>query len=81
MGKRSARFAQGRLLMHGADPATSVTVVENVSRPDTRTIGTTLAELPAALDDIHGPTVILFGLAPRAAAGIPQLFASKELAL
>lgn len=81
MGKRSARFAQGRLLMHGADPATPVTVVENVSRPDTRVVGTTLAELPMSLDDIHGPAVILFGLAPRAAARITQSFASKELAL
>ncbi|WP_095589442.1 siroheme synthase CysG [Actibacterium ureilyticum] len=81
MGKRSARFAQGRLLMHGADPATPVSVVENVSRPDTRVVGTTLAELPAALDDINGPAVILFGLAPRAAASITNTFASKELAL
>ena len=29
MGKRAARFIQGRLLMHGADPGTPVSVVEN----------------------------------------------------
>jgi siroheme synthase len=36
MGKKSARFLQGRLMMHGADPATPVTLVENVSRPEER---------------------------------------------
>ena len=38
MGKKSARFVQGRLIMHGADRATPVTIVENASRPDQRVI-------------------------------------------
>ena len=33
MGKKSARFIQGRLIMHGADRATPVTIVENASHP------------------------------------------------
>jgi uroporphyrin-III C-methyltransferase/precorrin-2 dehydrogenase/sirohydrochlorin ferrochelatase len=69
MGKRAARFVQGRLLMHGADPATPVGVVENASRPDERILDTTLARLPEELAaaGLTGPAVILLGLAPRAA--------------
>ena len=67
MGKRSARFIQGRLLMHGADPATPITLVENASRPDTNTISTTLGALPDAVAPLTGPAVILLGLAPRRA--------------
>ena len=79
MGKRAARFVQGRLLMHGADPATPVTAVENASRPEQRTVATTLGALPAAIEDLTGATVLLLGLAPRAAeAAIPVL---KEAAL
>ncbi len=66
MGKRSARFLQGRLMMHGADPATPVTLVENVSRPDQRIVPATLSTLPQAAE-LAGPAVILFGLAPREA--------------
>lgn len=68
MGKKSARFIQGRLMMHGADPATDITVVENVSRADQRIIGTRLSHLPEAIAQCDGPAVILFGLAPRAAS-------------
>lgn len=74
MGKKSARFIQGRLIMHGANPATPVTLVENVSRPDQRIIAATLATLPVAAASLDGPAVILYGLAPRAAANrLPQL--------
>jgi uroporphyrin-III C-methyltransferase len=77
MGKKSARFLQGRLMMHGADPATPVTLVENVSRPDQRIVAATLATLPAAAD-LSGPAVILYGLAPREAALALPSFASHE---
>lgn len=74
MGKKSARFIQGRLMMHGASPATPATLVENVSRPDQRVIAATLATLPEAAQALEGPAVILFGLAPRAAVTqIPAL--------
>lgn len=81
MGKKSARFTQGRLLIHGANPATPVTIVENVSRADSAVISTTLAELPVAVEPLEGPAVILYGLAPRAAAQLIQTFDTKELAL
>jgi siroheme synthase len=68
MGKRAARFLQGRLLMHGACPDTPISVVENASRPDKRTIATTLAALPEAAAGLTGPAVMLLGLAPRNAA-------------
>lgn len=67
MGKKSARFIQGRLMMHGAAADTPVTIVENVSRPDQTVTATTLAALPQALTAITGPAVLLYGLAPRAA--------------
>ncbi|MBC7139158.1 MAG: uroporphyrinogen-III C-methyltransferase [Defluviimonas sp.] len=74
MGKKAARFVQGRLLMHGALPATPVTIVENVSRPDQRVVAATLASLPGCLEDVTGPAVLLLGLAPRAAlATLPML--------
>ncbi|AWB48724.1 uroporphyrinogen-III C-methyltransferase [Gemmobacter aquarius] len=68
MGKKSARFIQGRLMMHGADAATPVTVVENVSRPDQRILAATLATLPDAVAALDGPAVLLYGLAQRQAA-------------
>ncbi len=67
MGKKSARFIQGRLMMHGAAGDTPVTLVENVSRPDQRIRTATLATLPDAAALCDGPAVILYGLAPRAA--------------
>jgi len=70
MAKKSARFIQGRLIMHGADRATPVSVIENASRPDQRILETTLAHLPAdlAAAQLTGPALTFLGLAPRAAA-------------
>ena len=76
MGKKSARFVQGRLMMHGAAPDTPATLVENVSRPDQRVVAATLATLADCARLLHGPAVILFGLAPRHAA--PALSQLKE---
>lgn len=70
MGKRAARFLQGRLMIFGAAPATPITVVENASRQTQRTLSTTLYDLANTLEEAHldGPAVILFGLCPREAA-------------
>ena len=74
MGKRAARYCQGRLLMHGAAPDTPVTLVENASRPDQRILPSTLARLPGDVAALHGPAILLYGLAPRhAAQAIPSL--------
>lgn len=80
MGKKSARFIQGRLLMYGADPATPVTIIENVSRTDQQIIATTLAELEPTLTqaNLQGPAITFYGLAPRDAAA--QSLTLKELA-
>jgi len=78
MGKRAARFLQGRLLMHGADPATPVSVVENVSRPTQQIVASRLASLAADLDRITGPAVLMLGLAPH---GVQAVVAGlKEVA-
>ncbi|PSL20448.1 uroporphyrinogen-III C-methyltransferase [Shimia abyssi] len=67
MGLKAARFIQGRMIMHGANPDTPVTIVENASRPDERVIVTSLANLPDALQTLTSgaPALTLFGLAPR----------------
>ncbi|MEL0435897.1 uroporphyrinogen-III C-methyltransferase [Phycobacter sp. 'Weihai'] len=67
MGKKSARFVQGRLLMHGADRETPVTIVENASRADQRVLETTLDRLPTDLvgAGFDGPALTFLGLAPR----------------
>ena len=70
MGLRAARFLQGRLMLHGADPATPFTVVENAGRPERRTIATRLDRLPAdiAAAGVRGPAILFLGLEPRRAA-------------
>ena len=68
MGKKSARFVQGRLMMHGAAPDTAITVVENVSRPDQRILAGQLSSMADTVALATGPAVILMGLAPRRAA-------------
>ena len=76
MAKRGARFVQGRLMMHGADPQTPVTIVENVSRTDQHIVASELARLSDDLSAarLTGPAVLMFGLAPRATeAALPQL--------
>lgn len=78
MGKKSARFIQGRLIMHGADRTTPVTVVENAARPDQRILATTLERLPADLAQagLTGPALTFIGLAPRAVES--RLAASRQ---
>ncbi len=80
MGKKSARFIQGRLMMHGADPATPVTVIENASRPSQQILATTLAELEPALTDANfdGPALTFLGLAPRDALAVADDYQMKE---
>ncbi len=82
MGKKSARFIQGRLLMHGADRHTPVTLIENASRPEQRVIETTLAALPAALEaaKLDGPALTFLGLAPRAAMAVAPTLKIEEFA-
>lgn len=70
MGKSAAAYLRGRLLMHGAEDTTPVTIVENASRPDQRILPATLLSLPEALASVTGPAVLMLGLAPREAAAI-----------
>lgn len=76
MGKKSARFVQGRLIMHGASRETPITVIENASRVDQRVLETTLDRLPAdlAAAEFSGPALTFLGLAPRhSLAALTQL--------
>ncbi|MEL6565864.1 MAG: siroheme synthase CysG [Pseudomonadota bacterium] len=69
MGKKSARFIQGRLMMNGIDPDTPVTFIENASRPDQQILATTVAEMEPTLTQagLGGPALTFIGLTPRAA--------------
>lgn len=81
MGKKSARFIQGRLIMSGADRAMPITLVENASRTDERVLETNLDRLPVDLDDagFDGPALTFLGLSPRQSrAALKEL--NKELA-
>jgi uroporphyrin-III C-methyltransferase/precorrin-2 dehydrogenase/sirohydrochlorin ferrochelatase len=68
MGKRAARFLQGRLLMHGAAAETAVSIVENISRPDQRILSASLEDLPEKTRELTGPAVLFLGLSTQAAA-------------
>ena len=78
MGKRAARFIQGRLIMHGAARATPITIVENASRPDQKVLATTLDHLAQDIEagNITGPALTFYGLSPRAAQA--QISASQQ---
>jgi len=64
MGRKSASFLQGRLLMAGADQQLVVTCVENISRPEERRFTSTLSEFAQRLDDHNwtGPLIIFVGI-------------------
>lgn len=70
MGVKAARFLQGRMLIHGADPAMPVTVIEKISRSGEHRVDTSLAGLAddMASAGIEGPAILLVGLAARDAA-------------
>lgn len=67
MGVKAARFLQGRMILHGADPAMPVTIVEKISRPDEKRVDSTLSDFVVAMADegIEGPAILLVGLAAR----------------
>ncbi len=79
MGVKAATFLRGRLMMHGAAPETPVTVVENASRPDQKTIATTVLALPEALAaaGVTGPAVLLYGMEARKAVTAIQAAANQ----
>lgn len=80
MGRRAARFMHGRLLMHGADRATPISIVENASRPEQRIIASHLDNLVADLDAaaLTGPTVLMLGLTPARAKDVVPGIARRE---
>ncbi|MFV0245720.1 MAG: siroheme synthase CysG [Qingshengfaniella sp.] len=80
MGRKGARFLQGRLMMHGADPATPVSLIENASRPDQRIVAATLASLSDTVQGaaFSGPVLILYGLSPRMVAEALPLPQARE---
>ena len=82
MSKSAARFIQGRLLMHGADAKTPITLVENASRPNERVVATSLADLAQChrAYAFEGPVLSLYGLPPRTAVSALQRILQRDLA-
>lgn len=74
MGVGASRFIQGRLLIHGAQGDTPVTVVENATRPDQKIVRTKLSSLvdDMAKSEIKGPAVLMLGYQARLAE-IPDI--------
>jgi uroporphyrin-III C-methyltransferase/precorrin-2 dehydrogenase/sirohydrochlorin ferrochelatase len=70
MGKKSARFIKGRLLMPRRRDI-AVTVIENVSRPDQRVIATILGDLEPTMTNanLSGPALTFLGLASGGIGG------------
>ncbi|MFZ2101184.1 MAG: uroporphyrinogen-III C-methyltransferase, partial [Oricola sp.] len=79
MGVKAANFLRGRLMMHGAAAGTPVTVVENASRANQKTIATTILALPEALAEagVSGPAVLLYGMEARKADKAVQVAANR----
>jgi len=67
MGVGAARFIQGRMILHDADPGLDITIVENASRDTELVVHTTLAELADSIEanGIIGPAILLIGYSPR----------------
>lgn len=64
MGRKTATFLQGRLLMHGASKHLPVTCIENISLPAQRAFCSDLGDFAKQLDteDYAGPLLILVGI-------------------
>ena len=64
MGRKTATFLQGRLLMHGASKHLPVTCIENISLPTQRAFCSDLDDFAKQLDseDYLGPLLILVGI-------------------
>jgi uroporphyrin-III C-methyltransferase/precorrin-2 dehydrogenase/sirohydrochlorin ferrochelatase len=80
MGRKSASFLQGRLLMAGADQDLVVTCVENISRPEERRFTTTLSSFAQRLDDDYwnGPLIIFVGIGQDKRIEVSSVSTVKE---
>ena len=80
MGRKSASFLQGRLLMAGADQDLVVTCVENISLPEERRFTTTLSCFAQRLDDDHwnGPLIIFVGIGQEKGVEVSSVSKVKE---
>lgn len=80
MGKKSARFVQGRLTMYGADPDTAVTAIVNASRTGQTIHATNLRGMAKAIADLDGPALTFVGLSPRDAITAAEHIDEQEFA-
>ncbi len=64
MGRKSARFTQGRLLLHGMSKNTPVVLVENISHLNQRILTGNMGELDTLMteNNMTHPVIILVGM-------------------
>ena len=81
MGRKSATFLQGRLLMAGADTDLVITCVENISRPEERRFTSTLSAFAQRLDqdNWNGPLIIFVGIGNERVAKTASTPALQEV--
>ncbi len=81
MGRKSATFLQGRLLMAGADTDLVVTCVENISRSEERRFTSTLSAFAQRLDEDNwnGPLIIYVGIGNERVAKATSTPALQEV--
>lgn len=79
MGLKQAHFLSGRLLMHGASADIPVTIMQNVSRPDQRTLLSTIGNLASDAKEMKadGPVIMMLGLQPREAVELSLTLEEK----
>ncbi len=79
MGVSTAAGIAARLIGAGRAGSTPALVIENASRADERRIVTTLAELPAAAEQVAGPALLIVGeaMALAQASGDTAVFEPK----
>ena len=70
MARKGAASLAARLIDHGADSGTPVTIVANASRPDQQVVEGRLATLAATLArlDAQAPAILLYGIGTKAPA-------------
>ena len=69
MGVGAAPHIAARLIAAGIEPATPVTIVENGTLQDERTIATSVARLGQAARAVNGPAIIYIGLTKARQSG------------
>lgn len=79
MGVSTAPTIAARLIEAGRAASTPVLVTENASLADERRVATTLGQLPAAVEGLYGPAILIIGEVAAMAEVSPAIATQPEL--